>query len=146
MSVRLRSGSLHTGVRWGSVQKGFTLLELMIVVAIVAILAAIATAGYSPYVIKSRRAAAASCLLERAQLMERYYTTRLTYAGAPAPAACDELTNFYGIQFFADPTARAYVIQAVPTARQSDAKCGTLSIDQKGARGASGTDGPSKCW
>ncbi|WP_425509296.1 type IV pilin protein [Xanthomonas euroxanthea] len=118
----------------------------MIVVAIVAILAAIATASYSQYVIKSRRAAAASCLLERAQLMERYYTTRLTYAGAPTPAACEGLANFYGIQFSANPTARAYVIQAVPTARQSDTKCGTLSVDQKGIRGASGTDGPSKCW
>lgn len=146
MSARRRLGPLRSVDRWGSAQMGFTLLELMVVVAIVAILAAIATASYSQYVIKSRRAAAASCLLERAQLMERYYTTRLTYAGAPAPAACEGLTNFYGIQFSADPTARAYVIQAVPTTRQSDAKCGTLSVDQKGARGASGTDGPSKCW
>lgn len=146
MSVCREMNSFGVGQRHFSAQKGFTLLELMIVVAIVAILAAIATASYSQYVVKSRRAAAASCLLERAQLMERYYTTRLTYVGAAAPAACEGLTNFYGVQFSGDPTARAYVIQAVPTTRQVDAKCGTLSIDQRGTRGATGTDGPSKCW
>ena len=70
--------------------QGFTLIELMVVVAIVAILATIAVASYEYAVTKSRRSAAANCLQERAQFMERYYTTNLTYVGAPSPPAqCD---------------------------------------------------------
>ena len=66
--------------------RGFTLIEIMIVVLIVGVLAAIAMASYKLSVIKSRRSAAAVCLQERAQLMERFYTTRMTYVGAPAPS------------------------------------------------------------
>lgn len=127
-------------------QAGFTLVELMIVVAILGILAGIAYASYAQSVIKSRRSAAAACLQERAQLMERYYTTKLTYVGASAPAACDGLSRFYTVQFNGTPTAKTFAITAVPSSLQNDSKCGTLSIDQKGGRGASGTDGANGCW
>src|SRR3546814_11828061 len=58
---------------------GFTLLELMITVAVVAILATIAYASYQDQIIKSRRAAGATCLQERAQFLARFYTTNLSY-------------------------------------------------------------------
>src|SRR3546814_19429854 len=56
---------------------GFTLIELMIVVAIVAILAAIAYPSYINHITKTRRAAGAGCALEAAKFMERFYTTNL---------------------------------------------------------------------
>jgi len=130
---------------------GFTLLELMIVVAIVAILSTIAYASYSNQIVKSRRATAANCLQERAQFMERWYTTTMSYAAAPIPAQCGpDIDPFYVVSFVAAPTARAYQIQAVPQGGQAsgDAKCATLGINAQGARTASGTASatPQECW
>lgn len=62
-------------------QQGFTLLELMIVVAVVGILAAIAYPSYQEYVKKSRRSEARAALLTVAQAQEKFYTANGTYAG-----------------------------------------------------------------
>jgi prepilin-type N-terminal cleavage/methylation domain-containing protein len=69
-------------------RRGFTLLELTIVLLIVAILASLATASYGGNIVRSRRQAAAVCLHEAAQLMERYYVTHLSYVGATARPVC----------------------------------------------------------
>ncbi|MFT4197455.1 MAG: type IV pilin protein [Pseudoxanthomonas sp.] len=129
---------------------GFTLIELMIVVAVIAILAAIAYASYSHYLIKTRRNAAAVCLQERAQYLERYYTTNMTYLGVSDPAACDTVSDFYTLSYSVTPTATAYTIQAVPvsgSAQAKDTTCGTLTINQAGVRTANGsTSLASECW
>lgn len=129
--------------------RGFTLIELMIAVAIVAILASIANASYQSFVIKSRRAAAATCLQERAHFMERYRTTNLTYVGAPDPAQCGpDLDASYTIAA-GNVTARTFILTATPksgTAQAKDTKCGTLSISQNGGRGTSGQGGEAECW
>jgi type IV pilus assembly protein PilE len=129
---------------------GFTLIELMIVVAIVAILAGVAYASYDFAMIKSRRNAAAGCALESAQFMERYYTTNLTYVGAAPPASdCQrELQGHYDFALAAS-AARTYSITATPQNHQAtkDTKCGTLSLDQTGARGITGSaSSSSECW
>lgn len=125
---------------------GFTLIELMIVVAIVAILATIAYASYQSFIVKSRRKAAEVCLQERAQFMERYYTTKLTYAGAPDPAQCNDLGSFYTVEFSGTPDANSFVIQAKPSSKQNDSLCGTLSINAKGTRGETGSGTVEDCW
>lgn len=134
---------------------GFTLLELMITVAVVAILATIAYASYQDQIVKSRRAAAAACLQERAQFMERFYTTNLSYldsaSAAPAISQCDnEVSPHYQVGLAAGTTARAFTLQAVPQGVQAtrDTKCATLTINQLGARGVSGTASatPEVCW
>jgi prepilin-type N-terminal cleavage/methylation domain-containing protein len=66
---------------------GFTLLELMITVGIVAALAAMAVAGYGFATQKTRRAAAQGCLTEAAGAMERYYTSAMTYRAPGFPRA-----------------------------------------------------------
>jgi len=139
----MRTNRRHNG--------GFTLIELMIVVAIVAILAAIAYPSYTNHVTKTRRAAAAACMLEASQFMERYYTTNLTYLGATLPntQCMGELNNFYTVQLSGAATAAAYTVQAVPHGIQEsrDTKCGTLSITQAGTKGETGTaSSAAECW
>jgi type IV pilus assembly protein PilE len=131
-------------------QKGFTLLELMITVAVVGILAAIAYANYSEQVTKSRRSAGATCLEQAAQYMERYYTTNMTYIGADAalPQCDTETSPFYQVEPAGAITARAYTLQAVPQDVQAtrDTKCGTLSVNQAGSREITGTADVTECW
>ena len=74
--------------------RGFTLIELMIVVVIIAILASIAYPSYSRYVIKARRTSGAACMMEVAQFAERYYTTHMSYNGVALPnTACMQDTS-----------------------------------------------------
>ena len=122
---------------------GFTLIELMIVVGIVAILASLALAGYDFATRKTRRAAAQGCLTEAAQAMERHYTTTMSYAGAAIPACSADVTPYYAVGFATgEPTGTTYVLQAVPIGGQSKDSCGTMSVNQT-ARKLPQTQG---CW
>ena len=134
---------------------GITLIELMIVVAIIGILAAIAYPSYQRYVARTHRNAATACMSQYAQFMERHYTTGLTYQGPPIAAtglACsreDNLDQRYTIRLRdGSVTERAYIIDATPRGVQAtiDAQCGTLTLDQSGARSVSGTAGRDQCW
>ncbi len=127
---------------------GFTLIELMITVAIVGILAAIAYPSYQDSVRKSWRANGASCLMELAQRMERRFTGSSSYAGnALPPSGCTtegDMAAHYGFSFTANPTATAFTLQAVPVGSQASDTCGTLTITQTGLKGSDGT--VSDCW
>lgn len=130
--------------------KGFTLIELMVTVAIIGILAAIVLPSYQTYVLRTHRVTAAACLSEIAQQMERYYTSNLTYTGAavPTPTCVNDVASRYGFAFAAgQPTASTYTINATPSGAQSgDTLCGTLSITQAGVKGVSGTSSAAECW
>jgi type IV pilus assembly protein PilE len=131
---------------------GFTLMELMIAMAVVGILAAIAYPSYTGQIMKTRRSAAAACLLERAQFMERYYSTNMGYTGAalPAAACATELGAHYTFAFSAGPTATSYTLAATPQGEQAsrDSQCGTMSINQQGTKSVSGSysSTPSNCF
>jgi type IV pilus assembly protein PilE len=136
-----------------SVATGFTLIELMIVVGIIAIIAAIALPSYQTQIQSTRRGAAAGCLLELAQQMERRYTTSLTYAGTttlPSLSCVTEQAANYTFEFGSgSPETSTYVIQAVPVTGMADESCGTLTLNQKTAKGtSSGSDVATikKCW
>ena len=129
-------------------EAGFTLLELVVVVTIVAILASLAIAGYEFAVRKTRRSAAQGCVAEAAQFMERFYTTHLNYAkdaagkGVALPACSADVEGAYIVGFAAgQPTATTFVIQAVPQGRQMRDACGTMSMNQTGRRLPEGD-----CW
>jgi type IV pilus assembly protein PilE len=125
-------------------QKGVTLVELMIVIVIVAILATIAIPAYSSHVQKTRRKMAEGCLQENAQYMERWYTSKMTYVGAAATACPAEIQPFYTVTL-SGVTAREFTATAQPIGAQIDDKCGTLTLDDKGKRTSSGA-AVSVCW
>jgi len=134
-------------------QKGFTLIEMMIVVLIIGILAAIALPSYQRHITETRRGAAQGCLLELAQFAERFYTTRMTYAGLALPATqcTNDLAVFYTFRLNGPPPdARTYSIEAVALDGQvgRDPNCSTLRINQTGARTSLNTGGAASmgCW
>jgi len=116
--------------------KGFTLIELMITVAVVAILATIAMPSYQDYVRKSRRAQAKADLVELAQQMERHHTVQNTYAGLTLPFTQSprDGTSRYTLSFNGTPDASSYTLQAVPGTGQDADECGTLTLDQAGRK------------
>lgn len=142
-------------LRW---QHGFTLIELMVVVAVIAILASISYPTYMSSVQKTRRNLATGCLTEFAQWMERNYTTCLKYNKTGVSCTTDvttasftsscktELANYYDFSFASSPalSANEYVLQAVPKSGSPQAadSCGTLTLNQSGVKGAGATD----CW
>lgn len=135
-------------VHLGKASAGFTLVELMVVVAIVAILAAIAYPNYADQVAQGRRATAASCLVEVAQVLERRYTTGFDYsAGADPQLGCmNDLANFYNFNINRDQ--RTYTLAAEPIGGQArdNSRCGTLGINQAGAKTSSGPYPQDRCF
>lgn len=128
-------------------QRGFTLIELMIVVVIVAILTAIAYPSYKQHVIKARRSDAEGALLNFANAMERFYTKNGTYlgaasgggnTGAPAifatQAPVDGADKYYNLTINA-ATATTYTLRATPIAGSGQAGDGFLQVNQAGTRG-----------
>ncbi|WP_019866218.1 type IV pilin protein [Methylovulum miyakonense] len=111
--------------------QGFTLVELMISVAIVGILAGIAYPSYQENVRKSHRADAQAVLMNLVNIMERRFTETNDYTLVPA----QDPTPYYNIVINA--TATTYTLQAVPIDADT---CGTLQIDNLGNKS------PAGCW
>lgn len=130
---------------------GFSLIELMVVVAVVGILASIAYPSYMEYVRKSRRAECTAVLVGVANAMERRYSISNSYlggwpAGEPTQCPRDGGDPFYNVGFATDPTATAFTLQAVPTGSQSSDKCGTLTLDNTGQKGMKDGLTAKECW
>lgn len=137
-------------------QQGFTLIELMIAVVIVAILASIAYPSYQEQVAKAKRADAASALMTGAQALERYYTSNGSYLNTGGNLAAvfptqspESGTANYTIAATGTPTANSFTLRATRTGSMTGDRCGNLEISSTGARtlngNASGTT-VADCW
>lgn len=128
---------------------GFTLIELMIVVAVIAILSAIAYPSYQEQVRKSRRGQVKADLVEYAQLAERFHTVNNTYVGFDLPFDQSPRENgataHYGLTLNPDSTASTFVIEATAQGNQAKDRCGDLSLNQAGVK-TNSKGNLSDCW
>ncbi|MEP6908424.1 MAG: type IV pilin protein [Pseudoxanthomonas sp.] len=146
-SDRISSRMAGQGSRYQSM--GFTLIELMIVVAVIAILAAVAFPSYQDAIRKSRRGQVKADMVEYAALAERWRTINNTYAGfalpvgqSPREVGAPARYNLTPNAAFAD--ANTFTITATPTTGQDLDRCGTLSINQAGVKTSAAA--VSECW
>lgn len=141
---------------------GFTLIEVMIVVALIAVISAVAYPSYQSYILRSHRTDAKAALSNAAQRMERFYTEKLTFNGAALGAGTNDiatttsLDKYYTIGFDTSPTsgtacsatattssvANAYRLCATPTGSQANDSCGVFSLDNSGVK----LPPTAKCW
>ncbi len=131
---------------------GFTLIELMIVVAVIAVLAAIAYPSYTAQVRKSKRAAAKAELVEYAQRAERQHTLNNSYMNfkfvennaTSIASPRDGSKAMYQVTVSA-PTANTFTLTAVPQGDQAKDPCGTITLNQAGVKTPANTTALD-CW
>lgn len=146
--------------RW---RNGFTLIELMIVVAIIALIVTVAYPSYVEHVTRSKRSEAQAALMKAIQLQERFYTVNGEYAtNAQLPGlfglaagpvysgqnAGDITTSWYVITVEETCGARTLCVNlvATPKAGYSDPECDVLSMNTTGARAETGTRDVAYCF
>lgn len=135
--------------------RGFSLLELMVTVAILGILTAIALPAYQKYVLRSHRAEAVSLLNEAAAREERYYAQNNAYATDDSGISALGIRNsgasdnaFYQLSLAeGGDEDGGYLLTAIAQNSQAaDTECGNLTLNAAGVRGSSGSEAASTCW
>jgi type IV pilus assembly protein PilE len=130
-------------------ERGFSLIELMIVVLIISILATVALNSYRKYVIRANRTDAKSAMQDLAGREERFMYKNNTYTAGSA--ALNITTSFGGPNYqvtVASASTTAYVVQGAPLGKQlsDDKECGTMQLSSNGVVTITGTGTVANCW
>lgn len=121
-------------------QRGFTLIEMMVVVLIIGILSAVAFPSYVSYVQKSRRFDVQALMYKLAAEMEREYTVANSYEGKSFSE--EERSHPYYRVTLPVQTSQTYTIKAEPIGAQDDDECGAMTLAHTGAY----TAVTAGCW
>ena len=133
---------------------GFNLVELVIVLAIVAVLVGVAIPSYQDFVMKSRRTEAKELLYETAQRQQQYYTmfNRYTTDAGQLSVPTTSANGYYTLRIVAGNTGSiltSYTLIATPasgTSQAGDTACGTYMLNSLGAKAVSGSQTTPPCW
>ncbi|MFC4528362.1 type IV pilin protein [Dyella halodurans] len=137
---------------WNSLKqsRGFSLIELLIVVAIIAVLASIAIPAYQRYSFRARRTEGQQLLQSIAIAEERYYATHNQYDTLTKIGFQNTTSQngFYiaDIPASASTSTQAFTVEAVPQTSQSKDACLTLTINNAGLKSMTGTTANGNCW
>lgn len=126
--------------------RGFTLLELLIALAIIAILATIAIPSYEEQLLQGRRSDATTALTIFSQRVERHFLESGSYSGASTALYRENSTEGHYLLSITI-SGSSYQLQATPVGIQSaDSLCGGYTLNEKGERGITGSGTLSECW
>lgn len=136
-----------------SKQKGFTLIELMIVVVIISILATVAIPAYQSYVQRTRRSEAKGAVLQLAALQEKHFLNHNKYATSLGSPASETLIDFpasteNGYYFLSISQTRVTAVKQAGGAQENDDECREFRYSLPDGEMTSVTEGlaPSTCW
>ena len=132
---------------------GFSLIELMITIAIVGILASITMPSYVSHLARGKRAEAKQALQENALFLETHYTTRGFYSTAKGTGTAPALpvtqvprSGSANYTLSASVTNTGYRLTATAVNSMASDDCGNFTLDQTGTQGVSGSLGVAACW
>jgi type IV pilus assembly protein PilE len=129
---------------------GFTMLELMIVVVIIAVLSALAIPAYSRYAIRAHREDGQEFLLRIANAQERYYATNNHYGilGDLGFSTAVSENKYYTVTMTpaTASTTQVFTATAIPQNGQQKDDCKNLTVDNTGKKAATGTTTNGSCW
>lgn len=124
---------------------GFTLVEMLVCLSLIGVLLGIALPTYREHIQRVRRLDAQKSLVELAQSLERFYTSRGSYLGATLPfeqSPREAREAYYRLGFASGPEESRYVLQAEPVGAMAGDACGVLTLASSGLRGAA----TERCW